>query len=937
MNTVPAPTRRQGQPKQRPVHVWILLLLLLPSISVFGQRSRPASSQPSSEEIAGPIMSAEQIIQILQSEPLLLEELRGEIVLGLENGESAPNGQLTDAMLFSRLRDDEQTRAEFTRELRIRGLGSGDLSEAGPQLPEGVEAYSEEMPEIPTALPNVPRGKHADYADAQKKRSRGAVLSAPEQSGTAPHLNRTSPGRQDEAVRRPNPYKNVPALADLYRQLASKPSALERFGLQLFRTTNGNHAELPMDLPAGNDYVLGPGDGLSIDLWGSVSRRLQRVVDRSGRLALPEAGLVMVAGKTMGDARQLIEAALSEQFRNVRAELSLTRIRSIRVYVVGDVARPGPYDISSLSTVLNALYAAGGPTEGGSLRAIRHYRGKQLVGEVDLYDLLLKGVRSDMERLEAGDTILVPPVGAQVTVAGMVRRPAIYELGSERTLAEVMKLAGDVMVSGSLGKIDIERIEAHQRRTMLSFSSPENGDPAAFNQALTSFLVQDGDRITISPILPYSDKTVYLEGHVFRPGKHPYADGMTVSQLIRSYQDLLPEPAERGEIIRLTGPELRPVVMAFNLHDALNGNPVKLRPFDTVRILGRYESDPPSVFIHGEVLRPGEYPLADSMSAVELVRMAGGFKRSAYTQSADLSSYVVSEGSKVVIDHREVPIGDALAGVEDTDVRLKPGDVLTIRQLPGWQDIGGAISVRGEVSYPGTYGIQEGERLSSVLRRAGGFRPSAYPAGAVLERAQVREIEKKTRAALVHRIESAQPEHKGESGQEAAAVFAAFAQQQQQILSRLKSQPVTGRLVINVSEDIAKWENTPADLVVRPGDVLTIPKIPAFVLLHGQVNNPSAVAYTPKKRADWYLRRAGGVTSFGDKKAIFIVRADGSVIGRGSQSGWWGGNVLSTVLRPGDTVVVPEKIINPSPFWRTLLNTAQVSSSLAIAAAAIAK
>ena len=188
---------------------------------------------------------------------------------------------------------------------------------------------------------------------------------------------------------RPNPCANVPSLYDLYAQVSRRPPMLERFGMDVFRNGTGNSDDLPMDLPAGPDYVLGPGDGLSIELWGGVAQRLQRVVDREGRVALPEVGAVQVSGRSLGDVQHLVQSVLRTQFRDVEADVSLARIRSVRVYVVGDVARPGAYDISSLSTPLNALYAAGGPTSRGSLRHLRHYRGNQLVEEIDAYDLLL--------------------------------------------------------------------------------------------------------------------------------------------------------------------------------------------------------------------------------------------------------------------------------------------------------------------------------------------------------------------------------------------------------------------------------------------------------------------------------------------------------------------------------------------------------------------
>jgi protein involved in polysaccharide export with SLBB domain len=248
--------------------------------------------------------------------------------------------------------------------------------------------------------------------------------------------------QQPELRHRPNPYADVPSLYDLYSQYSGRPANLQRFGADIFRNGTGNLERLPMDLPVGPEYVLGPGDGLRIELWGSVSQRLQRVVDRQGRVALPEVGAIEVAGKSLGEVQHLVQTTLRTQFRDVEADVSLSRLRSVRVYVVGDVQRAGAYDVSALSTPLNALYVAGGPTSGGSLRIIRHYRGKQLVQETDVYDLLLHGIRSDLQGLQPGDTLLVPPLGPEVTVEGMVRRPAVYELKGEKNLTSAVPCCG---------------------------------------------------------------------------------------------------------------------------------------------------------------------------------------------------------------------------------------------------------------------------------------------------------------------------------------------------------------------------------------------------------------------------------------------------------------------------------------------------------------
>jgi len=735
----------------------------------------------------------------------------------------------------------------------------------------------------------------------------------------------------------PNPYPNLPSLQDLYRQIPSQRSILRRFGVDVFQNGTGNLEKLPMDLPAGPDYVLGTGDGLSINVRGSVPRTIIKTVDREGRVSLPEVGSVVLAGQTVTQAQELIQQSFSTQFRDVKVDVSLTRLRTVRIYVVGDVERPGAYDISALSTPLNALYVAGGPTIRGSLRSVRLYRGEHLIREVDLYELLLQGVRSGVDRMEPGDTILVPPVGPQVSLAGMVRRPAIYELTHEKELVDVLELAGGVLVSANLSQISVERIEAHQRRVMLKVNLPASTDAESLNRALSGFNVQDGDYVTISPILPYSDQTVYLSGHVFRPGKHPYHTGMQIAELIKSYQDLLPEPSDRAEIIRLVPPDYHPEAIEFKLSEVLGGDdPIDLQPFDTVRILGRYEADPPNVFVYGQVLRPGKYPLSQGMTAAGLVRLAGGVTRSALTQEADIASYLVRNGSNVVTKHITVEIGKALAGVGGSDVALKPNDTLTVRQLTGWDDIGAAVTIKGQVFYPGTYGIEDGEKLSALLEQAGGFRDSAYPEGAVLDRIQVRELAEKSRTQLIARIEAASATTTSSftaSGADQAALMQAQAQQQQQVLTVLRNQPASGRLVIKISNNIKSWQNTASDIEVRAGDVITIPRKPSFVLVNGEVYNPTALTFAPGKNAGWYLNRSGGLTQLANKKEIYIIRASGLVVGRGSNGSWWaGGSVLSTAMSPGDSVVVPEKIIGGSHVWKNILDTAQLTGSLAIAA-----
>lgn len=906
-------------------------------------------------------LTASQIITILQQRPELVVELKSVVADQLQQqGIQTQADSISDEMLLSQISTNAQLRANITVWLRARGYVSAAemdrlLSSDASDNDSGLSPFASSSSSLTSTFPN---GASLDGSSLLAgDRSQGGSVSAGQlypgdnsvaamrMKGLTPSTQRSSapPDKprsttdEPETLHLPAPY-NLRSLRDLYTQIPPDSTKLKRFGSEVFVNrddpTHGGLGSriLPVDLPVGPDYVLGTGDGLTINLWGGISQNFARVIDREGKIVLPEAGTLVVAGLTLQQARSAIESALKPQYHNAQVDVTIARLRTVRVYVVGDVQRPGAYDVSSLSTPLNAIYQAGGPTSVGSLRIVRHYRGQQLIREVDLYSFLLNGVRMDDERLQAGDTLLIPPAGPQVAIFGMVKRPAIYELKGSSTLKEVLNDAGGATVAAALNHITIERIDPNKQRETVTLESKPSDTTQSIQAQIATFAVRDGDRIHVAAILPYSERAIYVEGHVVRPGKFPFRDGMQLSDVLHSYQDLLPEPAAKGDLIRLVAPDFHPETIQFDVADALIGNVnLPLQPFDTIRILGRYEVDAPQVTIRGEVLRPGTYALSFDMTPMKLVNMAGGFKRDALLSSADLASYTIQDGKKVISQRAAIHIH----GEEFGTVPLKPGDILTIHQLSGWNDIGASVILEGEVTYPGSYGLQEGERLSSVLRRAGGLRDTAYPAGAILIRTQVKELEEKTRVELIHQIETSSASARlapNLSGQDSAALLQAATQQQAEVLQRLKSQPASGRLVIHISSDINSWANTPADIEMHTGDVLTVPKRPGFVLVSGQVYNASAITYVPDKDAGWYLRRAGGTNDVANRKEIFVVRANGSVIGRRSGE-WYGANVLGTRLEPGDVIVVPQKIIGGSLFWRNLLTVAQISSSIAITAA----
>ena len=947
------------------------------------------------------------LLRTSSDDSLLLDQMQNGEATGRTPGQ--PGGTGTSGDTRANAGPDISLSADFAGEMLNPALNGN----ADPNNRTGVNSpYLSAMNSMPNSAMNSLPNPNNDAADIKARREREA----------------TTPSQK--LVRRNNPYEGIPSLYDMYLQAVPTIPAVERFGMQIFENGTRDLNMIPMDLPVGPDYVLGPGDGVSIDLWGGVSRRFYRSVDREGRISLPESGPVLVSGKTLSQVQETVQKTLRTQFRDVSADVSLSRLRTVRVYVVGDVLKPGAYDISSLSTPLNALFAAGGPTARGSLRILKHFRGNDLVQDVDVYDLLLRGVKGDIQRLESGDTVMVPPLGPEITVEGMVRRPAIYEGKNEKTLADIITLAGGLLPTATLSHIEVQRTIAHQKQTMLTLDIPQNNANGDFGKELQSFQVQDSDVIRIFPIDPYTQDAVYLEGHVVRPGKYSFQTGMKVTDLVGSYKDLLPEPAlQYGEIIRLNAPDYRPTVQSFSVADALAdpSHSPELQPLDTVQFFGRYDFEnppdvsvwgdvrapgtyrtagdihlsdaihmagglspdaetgdaqvfrympdstlkilnvrlssamdgsptddivlhkrdrvlihrnpaaiePATVYVKGEVARPGRYPLTADMHIADLIRTAGGLKPSADTKTADLTHYSWQDDKQVSGKQERISLAEAMAPNSETNMVLNNGDVLTIAQVPGWNDLGASISIRGEVVHPGAYGIRPGEHLSSVLTRAGGFAPGAYPYGSVLLRLEVQKLEQRSYGELIQRVREQQTSVRltavstNDPDQKASAESALV--QWQSALDDLLSSPPSGRVTIQISPNIKEWANSSKDVTLRSGDILVVPKRPSYVLVQGQVYGPTAVAYRPGKSAKWYLLQAGGTTNMANKGATFVIRANGTVVGRHG-SFWASGDGMNVPLQPGDTVVVPEKALGGPPIWKAIFQNAQVLSSIATSA-----
>ena len=928
---------------------------------------------------------------------------------------------------------DQLIRGEDSIDLLHQAVLSGSASSSGlNSSTTDFEQYAGLLRGDETASSNNRRSQDdGSAADENYRRNRRANMS---DAGTVSD-RRDEPGADrslGNIVHKSSPYSDVPSYYDLYVQVAAHDRAPGRFGLTMLSSDERDSKELAMDIPVGPDYVVGPGDGLSIDLWGGVSQRFQRTVDREGRISLPESGPLLVSGKTIGDVQLTIQQLLRAQFRDVSADISLSRLRSVRVYVVGEVRAPGAYDVSSLSSALNALIAAGGVTDRGSLRSVEHYRGQKLIEVVDAYDLLLRGVGSDQKRLEDGDSLLVPPAGPQVTVEGMVRRPAIYELRGDTSLEDALELAGGVLPAAALKQVEVERLVAHQNRTMLSLNLADEGSDANTASQLQNFHVQDGDRIHIFPIAPYNDEAIYLQGHVLKPGRYSYKAGMTVRDIVTSYGDLLPEPSGKyAEIIRLNPPDFRPTVESFDLTAAL-ADPAKapkLKPLDTVRIFSKYDFEPAPdvwiggevrapgqyttsgqarvrdaiylakgttpdadmdsaqilrtrkdgtvkilsvnleealsgeaeqnialephdrivvhrnaaaieprfVYVKGDVVKPGRFPLAADMRVQDLVQIAGGLKPSAEADDAVLAHADSKHPGVPEATSSAINLTAAMAGQPDDNPILHNGDVLTIRQTPGWNDLGASVTIRGEVRHPGAYGIKPGESLSSVLQKAGGLTSQGYGYATVLTRREVRELEMKSRQELVARVKAEETQLKSlpETDADQKNLKLTAIAQTETALTQLETNLPVGRVVIHASQDGKSFERGAEETPLRNGDVIVVPKKPNYIAVQGQVYNPTAIGYVAGKSAKWYLSQAGGLTQLADKKAAFVIRADGSVLAaKNNGDAWWSGNPMDAELKPGDLIMVPEqapRIGNRN--WMPLMQAAQVATSVALAVA----
>ncbi|MGB3096934.1 MAG: SLBB domain-containing protein, partial [Candidatus Deferrimicrobiaceae bacterium] len=715
---------------------------------------------------------------------------------------------------------------------------------------------------------------------------------------------------------------------------------LTHFGHDIFALRPGGAAVL-QNIPVSPTYVVGPGDEVVVKLWGRMEGTHRMTVDREGKIYLPKIGSLYVAGKTFSELKSFIRAKVGTT-AEVSSDVSIGQLKGIGVSVVGEVRSPGWHNVSSQHTVLQLLFLAGGVKDIGSLRRIELHRptllrGGKVVERIDLYDFLLKGeTRADV-RLLQGDTVFIPVVGKLIALAGEVRRPAIYELRDEKSLLDLVRMGGGFAPTAYKKRVQVERLEGNVAKIVLDVNAEE------IEKNDRTFALSDGDIVRVLPIVLADVNAVTLEGNVARPGKYELKDGMTIGSLLPDLEVFLPDTYfDYALLTRLVPPDMRKEVIPVNLREiVLEGkkeSDVPLRAYDTVTVFPRGAfKDAPKVTISGEVRGPGTFSLEKGARVSDMVQLAGDLTKDAYLDQAE----IVRLDEKRKMQTIYIDLGKAMAGEEKDNLLLEDEDQLFIRRIP--DETGkDRMTVAGEVRFPGVYVLREGEHLTSLIARAGGFTPDAYLQAAIYTRVSTQKSQQEAIDKLIEdlELEVAQKaqEATGALDKEDVEANKQVLAARRSLVAQLKKARAKGRIIIRLAE-VDELKGTSADIPLEDGDRLLVPKKMNVVNVVGRVYNPTGVVYDPENdRLGHYLSLVGGPTESADRDHIFLVRANGSVATRDNvQSGFFvfgEKGLLSAKVEPGDSIVVPEKLIQVR-LMKDIKDITQIMFQIAVTAGVI--
>jgi protein involved in polysaccharide export with SLBB domain len=670
---------------------------------------------------------------------------------------------------------------------------------------------------------------------------------------------------------------------------------LPHFGASLFESPQSYVPDAGLAAPA--SYILGPGDEIRLQVWGSVDVNLALVIDRNGQVQIPKVGVVSLAGVTLADLVPTLRAQLAKVITNFNLNASLGRLRSIQVYVVGQARQPGTYAVSSLSTLVNALFASGGPSANGSMRAIELRRDGKLVTQIDLYDFITKGDKSRDVALLPGDVIFIPQAGPRVAVLGAFDQVAIFETkGPGETVREVLAYGGGVAPVATVRKALLERVNpaVKSAREVLDLALDANG--------LTQKL-QGGDILTLLPVSPAFANAVTLQGVVAEPVRHRWFAGMRVLDLIPNTEALVtPDYYKRKNLLTQGDQSTLGAKAAGTAEEA------------GAKITERFRRMADQI--------NWDYAVVERLNPDRLTTELLPFNLGRAVLQRDASQNLV----------------------------LQPGDVVTILgrnelALPQERQTR-LVRVEGEVAAPGIYQAQPGETMGQLLRRIGGLTPQAYVFGTEFSRESIRKRQQDNLDVLVRRLE-AQAQSNAQNltanaatkADSAAQSQALLAQQQAQLKSqieRLRALKSTGRMSLELDTRAQALADLP-DVPLEDGDHIKLPSVPSYVAAFGAVNNENVFLYKPGKTvAD--VAKSAGLTEEADADQLFLVRADGSVLSRSEHSSLFGRAFTSIAVMPGDTLVVPAKWDRETGYNATvrgLKDWTQILANLGLGLAAI--
>lgn len=699
-----------------------------------------------------------------------------------------------------------------------------------------------------------------------------------------------------------------------------KADTLPAFGYNIF-TYAPTTFEPSVNIPAPKNYVVGPGDEIVISLWGATQIVHKLTVAKDGSIYIPDVGLVPVNGLTLGSLKARLYDRLSKVYSSLAVDVksqggtsldvSTGKLRSVKVFALGEINKPGSYTLPALSTAFTVLYYSGGPTLNGSLRNVKILRDGRSVSEIDVYNYLLKGDKSFDVNLEDGDIIFVPPAGKRVAALGSILRPAVYELKNDETLRDLIKFSGSLTFNTYYQRVHVERIIPFEQReqyreNILNLDVNFNSISSLKN---SNYKLEDGDVISFLSINKRPENRVDITGNVRKPGAYELSSlNMTVRDLVQKADSLFPDTFTDEAILIRTLPSEKKEAISFNLKKAMDGNPADnlvLQNRDSVRIFNIENFHPTRmVEILGEIKNPGKYPRFENMTVTDLIVLSGGLTEKAQTENIGISRLDTISSD---IFYKEFTVDLPLNYWEvspEHNFILKDYDRVFVKSDTVKNFENKVVALKGEVQFPGSYSLtKRSERLSDLINRADGFKNSAYKEGIYVNRNN--SLFEKSELSLVQDTVKQNMYNKPLFNKK---VFADF----------------SNRIPINW-EEVEKDYHSISNLILQPGDEINVPKDPNIVYVMGEVGVPSNVPYKKGAGLSYYIQNAGGYSTTAAQGKEVVILPNGK---KWSTSGWF--FIPDPSILSGATIFVPTYLEQKTDDWPVIRDVITIITSTVV-------